>query len=165
MSDDTSPSIGDWYRRGRGIGPTLKWTCNADGPLTALDAKSGEERWATPIGPTFRWKGNSWSAGPSATPTVDGDRVFALGGNGDLVAAELFRKCFRHGKNPFTARYDSQIRCQPNPGQSHPRRMVQPRAWLTHWAREAGANVSPDAHVAGQGPGGPRSTVVAAPSV
>jgi len=56
--------------------------------LIALDAESGEERWATPIGPTFRWKGNSWSAGPSATPTVDGERVFALGGNGDLVAAD-----------------------------------------------------------------------------
>ncbi|HUR53284.1 MAG TPA: PQQ-binding-like beta-propeller repeat protein [Gemmataceae bacterium] len=58
--------------------------------LIALDAKSPKdgavaEAWAADIGPTFQWKGNSWSAGPSATPTVDGDAVFALGGNGDLV--------------------------------------------------------------------------------
>jgi outer membrane protein assembly factor BamB len=55
--------------------------------LIAVDAKSGREAWAADIGPTFRWKGNSWSAGPSATPTVDGERVFALGGNGDLLCA------------------------------------------------------------------------------
>lgn len=55
--------------------------------LIAVDAKSGKEQWATDIGPTFRWKGNNWSAGPSATPTVDGERVFALGGNGDLLCA------------------------------------------------------------------------------
>jgi hypothetical protein len=56
MSDDTSPSIGDWYRRGRGIGPTLKWTCNADGPLTALDLalETGEVFAADEAGTLFR---------------------------------------------------------------------------------------------------------------
>jgi outer membrane protein assembly factor BamB len=57
--------------------------------LIAVDAKSGKEQWATDIGPTFRWKGNSWSAGPSATPTVDGERVFALGGNGDMLCTSM----------------------------------------------------------------------------
>lgn len=55
--------------------------------LIAVNAKTGKEQWTTDIGPTFRWKGNSWSAGPSATPIVDGERVFAIGGNGDLLCA------------------------------------------------------------------------------
>src|SRR6266540_2841200 len=64
----------------------------------AIDLKTGKELWAAAIGPTFRWQGNNWSAGPSSTPTVDGERIFALGGNGDLVCVnaatgkELWRK-------------------------------------------------------------------------
>src|SRR5712691_5097226 len=64
----------------------------------ALDAKTGTELWASKIGPLFTWKGNSWNAGPSATPSVDGDLVFALGGQGELVCvkaadgAEVWRK-------------------------------------------------------------------------
>lgn len=54
----------------------------------ALDVKKGTQLWATKIGPLFTWKGNSWNAGPSATPTVDGDRVYALGGGGELVCVE-----------------------------------------------------------------------------
>src|SRR5438067_12494118 len=54
----------------------------------ALDAKTGNELWATKIGPLFTWKGNSWNAGPSATPSVDGDLVFALGGQGELVCVK-----------------------------------------------------------------------------
>jgi hypothetical protein len=34
------------------------------------------------------------------------DGGFALTGHGDDVAAELFGKCFRHGKHPFTVRYE-----------------------------------------------------------
>lgn len=61
--------------------------------LIALDLRAVKEgtvaeAWATAIGPTFDWEGNKWSAGPSATPTVDGNLVFALGGNGDLVCAD-----------------------------------------------------------------------------
>lgn len=52
----------------------------------ALNAENGTEQWATKIGPLFA--GNRWNAGPSATPTVDGDLVFALGGGGDLVCVE-----------------------------------------------------------------------------
>lgn len=53
----------------------------------ALDGQ-GKELWAAKIGPLFTWKGNSWNAGPSATPTVNGDLVYALGGGGDLVCVE-----------------------------------------------------------------------------
>ncbi len=54
--------------------------------LIALD-QAGKERWATPLGPVFDFKTNAWSRGPNGTPTVDGDRIYALGSQGDLVCA------------------------------------------------------------------------------
>ncbi len=54
--------------------------------LIALDEK-GKEKWAAKIGPTFDWDANSWSKGPNATPTVDGDLIFALSSRGMLLAA------------------------------------------------------------------------------
>ena len=55
--------------------------------LIALETSGAKELWASPVGPLFTWEGNQWSAGPSSTPTVDGEAVFALGGNGDLLCA------------------------------------------------------------------------------
>jgi len=52
--------------------------------LIALDAATGKELWATPAGPRYP---NDWGDGPRSTPTVDGDRVYALGGQGLLVSA------------------------------------------------------------------------------
>lgn len=54
--------------------------------LIALD-KSGAEKWAAKIGPTYDWNGNSWSKGPNATPTVDGDSVYALSSKGTLLCS------------------------------------------------------------------------------
>ena len=64
-----------------------------DEVLFALDLKGlGEgkvtELWAAKIGPLFTWKGNQWNAGPNATPTVDGGRVYAVGGFGDVLCAD-----------------------------------------------------------------------------
>lgn len=61
--------------------------------LVALDLKNVatgkiKELWSTKIGPIFTWKGNEWNKGPNATPTVDGDFVYALGGFGDLICVE-----------------------------------------------------------------------------
>lgn len=56
--------------------------------VIALDTKAGKELWAAKIGPTFTWKGNGWNAGPSATPTVGGGMVYALGGRGELVCVD-----------------------------------------------------------------------------
>lgn len=53
--------------------------------LIALDEKDGHELWATPIGALY---GNNWGDGPRGTPTVDGDRVFALAARGDLICAD-----------------------------------------------------------------------------
>lgn len=54
--------------------------------LIALDAGSGEEIWATPLDKVYQ---NNWGGGPRGTPAVDGDRVYALSGNGKLVCANL----------------------------------------------------------------------------
>jgi len=53
--------------------------------VIAFDFKTGKELWATPHGSAFR---NDRGDGPRGTPTVDGDRVYALGGSGDLSALD-----------------------------------------------------------------------------
>jgi len=53
--------------------------------VIAFDVATGKEAWATPNGNAFR---NDRGDGPRGTPTVDGDRVYALGGSGDLSAFE-----------------------------------------------------------------------------
>ena len=53
-----------------------------------LTQKPPKEVWSVKIEPKFTWKNNSWNEGPSATPTVDGDLVFALGGGGELVCVD-----------------------------------------------------------------------------
>lgn len=130
--DDVSKETGllqSWPKEG----PPLVWTFDAagvgySGPavvgervyltggredkefLFALDLNTGKEQWATEIGPTFRWKGNNWSAGPSATPTVDGGRVFALGGNGDLLCAST-----RDGKELWRVNLPKELDGRVNP--------------------------------------------------
>lgn len=53
--------------------------------LVAFDELSGEEAW------NLRWRADyspiEYASGPRATPTVDGDLVFALGAAGHLVCA------------------------------------------------------------------------------
>src|SRR6185503_8033631 len=53
--------------------------------IIAFDAATGKEAWATPNGSAFR---NDRGDGPRGTPTIDGDRLYALGGNGDLSALD-----------------------------------------------------------------------------
>ena len=51
--------------------------------VIAFDVATGKEAWATANGSAFR---NDRGDGPRGTPTVDGDRLYALGGSGDLSA-------------------------------------------------------------------------------
>lgn len=53
--------------------------------VIAFDVNSGKEVWSTVNGTPFR---ESRGDGPRGTPTVDGDRLYALGGNGDLTCME-----------------------------------------------------------------------------
>ena len=50
--------------------------------VIAVDANTGKEKWVAQVGPLLT---NGWGDGPRSTPTVDGDRVYAMGGKGDLV--------------------------------------------------------------------------------
>ena len=56
--------------------------------LKDMHDKSPREAWAIKIGPTFTWKSNYWNKGPSATPSVDGELIYGLGGFGDLACVE-----------------------------------------------------------------------------
>ena len=53
--------------------------------VIAFDAKTGKELWATAHGTAYR---DSRGDGPRGTPTVDGNRVYSLGGNGDLSSID-----------------------------------------------------------------------------
>ena len=65
--------------------------------VIALDDK-GHEIWKADVGPMYEFASNRWSGGPNATPSVDGDRLYALGSQGVLVCvktadgAEVWRK-------------------------------------------------------------------------
>ena len=73
--------------------------------LIALNALTGTEIWATPIADILHNRGGD---GPRGTPTLDGDRVYALSGNGTLICAsvkdgkKLWSKTMEDfgGKNP-----------------------------------------------------------------
>ncbi|HEY6659639.1 MAG TPA: PQQ-binding-like beta-propeller repeat protein, partial [Pyrinomonadaceae bacterium] len=49
--------------------------------VIAFDIATGKEAWATAHGSAFR---NDRGDGPRGTPTIDGERIYALGGAGDL---------------------------------------------------------------------------------
>jgi outer membrane protein assembly factor BamB len=55
-----------------------------DEMLVCLDAQSGEHLWSLRTGNAYH---DGTGDGPRGTPTVDDDRVYALGANGDLVCA------------------------------------------------------------------------------
>ena len=53
--------------------------------IVAFDVATGKELWAVPHGKAFR---NDRGDGPRGTPTVEGERLYALGGEGDLSCLE-----------------------------------------------------------------------------
>jgi outer membrane protein assembly factor BamB len=53
--------------------------------LLVLDPNTGKEQWTAVIGDLYK---NGWGDGPRGTPTVDGDRVYAMGGTGALICAQ-----------------------------------------------------------------------------
>jgi outer membrane protein assembly factor BamB len=67
--------------------------------VVAFDVATGKEAWATPHGGVFR---NDRGDGPRGTPTIDGDRIYALGGNGDLSAIDAKTGKLIWSKNVLT---------------------------------------------------------------
>ncbi len=98
---DTWPEAGPplaWSFKNAGVGYSspavvdgrVYLTGGRDGKaeLFCLDAESGTEQWSLPLNQKiFDFEGNSWGTGPRATPTVDGNVVYALSGDGQLVCA------------------------------------------------------------------------------
>ncbi len=62
--------------------------------VIAFDLAKGKEAWATPFGNAFR---NDRGDGPRGTPTIEGDRLYTLGGSGDLACLDA-----RTGKSIWT---------------------------------------------------------------
>ena len=67
-------------------------TRNKDEIVIAVDAKDGKELWTAKVGPIFTFKGNVWGDGPRSTPTIDGNNLYALGGQGELVCLDIAQK-------------------------------------------------------------------------
>lgn len=74
------------------VGDKLYTMGSRDGKemIFALDVKTGNELWATEIGKEFRYQ--QWGDGPRSTPTVDGDFVYAIGGQGDVICVDASKK-------------------------------------------------------------------------
>jgi outer membrane protein assembly factor BamB len=53
--------------------------------VLAIDVKTGKKAWETPTGQSYREKRGH---GPRGTPTLDGDRLFAMAADGTLVCLE-----------------------------------------------------------------------------
>ena len=62
---------------------------NGKAELIALNVKTGKEQWKLPFAKPYGFKGNNWGGGPRASLCVDGDRVYALSGDGTLVCANV----------------------------------------------------------------------------
>jgi outer membrane protein assembly factor BamB len=53
--------------------------------LLSLDASTGQEQWVTTLAGMLN---NDWGDGPRGTPTVNGDNVYVMSGNGTLVCVQ-----------------------------------------------------------------------------
>lgn len=78
---DSTPSIGG----GRIYGMSHR---GEDEVVWALSERDGKELWAVRIGPAFTTSWHQSKEGPSATPTIDGDRLYVMGLAGNLVCLQ-----------------------------------------------------------------------------
>ena len=54
--------------------------------LIAINTKDGKELWSTKFAKGFK---NNWGNGPRGTPTIDGDKVYALAPKGEVVCINI----------------------------------------------------------------------------
>jgi outer membrane protein assembly factor BamB len=86
----TARGLGEGFSGPAIVGNILYTMGNRDGKeyVLALDVShEGKQLWATAIG-SVRHGGGGYP-GPRATPSIDGDRLYTLGINGDLVCLNL----------------------------------------------------------------------------
>ena len=79
---DSTPSIA----AGRIYGMSHR---GSDEIVWALSEKDGQEIWAVKIGPAQRQNWPQSKEGPSATPTVDGDRLYVMGLAGNVACLQV----------------------------------------------------------------------------
>jgi outer membrane protein assembly factor BamB len=104
------------------------------------------EAWAVKVGPLFTFESNKWSAGPSSTPTLDGDSVYALGGNGDLICAAA-----ADGKLRWRLNLPNSLEAEVNPIGGGPKKL----GWGFTWSPLVDGNLLICV------PGGPKGTLAA----
>jgi outer membrane protein assembly factor BamB len=121
-SGTASPKKQAWLRNGRKKGPKLLWQAKDMGAgystpsvvgkrlylvsnegtekefVQALEAADGKRAWSTPIGKVGPNEGPQYP-GARSTPTVDGDLIYALGSDGDLVCLETSTGKIKWNKN------------------------------------------------------------------
>jgi outer membrane protein assembly factor BamB len=78
---DSAPSVagGKLFGMGARGGDEVVW---------ALSEADGKELWATRLGPAVQQRMPQSKEGPGCTPTVDGERLYALGMGGDLACLQ-----------------------------------------------------------------------------
>jgi outer membrane protein assembly factor BamB len=79
---DSAPSVA----AGRVFGMSNRGN---DEVVWALSVKDGKELWAARLGPAFQQSWPQSKEGPGCTPTVDGERLYALGLGGDLACLRV----------------------------------------------------------------------------
>lgn len=60
--------------------------------VIAVEEKTGNEIWRVKIGPVANLQNNSWGDGPRSTPTIDGNFLYALGSQSELVCCDITKK-------------------------------------------------------------------------
>ncbi len=80
------------------------WNAEGQQWLVALDVKTGNTVWKTPLADQY---GNSMGDGPRATPAIAGSQVFAYTGEGVLAAVDLATGNLKWKATPVR---DNQIR-------------------------------------------------------
>jgi outer membrane protein assembly factor BamB len=79
---DSAPSIaaGGIFGMGNLEGNAVVW---------ALDEKYGKQLWVTSIAKAFPQRRPQSKEGPACTPSIDGDRLYAIGMGGELVCLQV----------------------------------------------------------------------------
>ncbi len=79
---DSTPSVAD----GRIFGMS---NLGEDEIVWALSEKDGSELWRVRIGPAYQQEMNQSNDGPGSTPTIDGERLYVVGLNGDITCLQV----------------------------------------------------------------------------